>query len=275
MPTDRSPTHDALREFARAAYGQDIGGYTTGRPEYPDAVYQLLRTRCGLMFGSRVVESGPGSGQATRRLVEMGAHVVCVEPDPAMAAYLAGAFGDRISVVNDTLEKAELEAGSFDLAVAATSFDWVEQEVGLGKMAGFLKPGGWLALWWTVFADPERPDPFMEALTKLVGEADIGRQAGFRFPFERSARTKELETAGFVDLQLEIFPWTGKLTSAQIRALFGSMMDVHRRPPRERMEILDAVERVATDTFGGAVARPFVTVMYTGRKAGFFAGSGA
>lgn len=80
-----------------------------------------------------------------------------------MAAYLSERFPD-VEVVVDTFEGAALEPGRFDLVVAATSFHWVDQAVGVPKVAQCLKPGGWAALWWSIFDDPDRPDPCRDEL---------------------------------------------------------------------------------------------------------------
>src|ERR1039458_7195276 len=94
------PTHESLRAEARSVYGLDVAGYDAGRPEYPQRVYEVLETRCGLRAGSVVLECGPGTGQVTRRLVEAGARVVAIEPDPAMAAYLRQALqGKEVEVI--------------------------------------------------------------------------------------------------------------------------------------------------------------------------------
>ena len=72
-----------------------------------------------------------------------------------MASYLRStAASDELDVVTSSLEDAEVADAAFDLAVAATSFHWVDQEVGLSKLGHALKPGGWVALWWTLSAIP-------------------------------------------------------------------------------------------------------------------------
>jgi hypothetical protein len=43
------------------------------------------------------------------------------------------------------------------------------------------------------------------------------------------------------------------------------MATVIRRPPSEQQVLLDQIEVLATDTFGGRVERNFVTALYTGR----------
>jgi len=53
-----------------------------------------------------------------------------------------------------------LDPDRFDLAVAATSFHWVDQRRGLHKVSESLRPGAWIALWWRLFRDPDHPDAF-------------------------------------------------------------------------------------------------------------------
>lgn len=44
------------------------------------------------------------------------------------------------------------------------------------------------------------------------------------------------------------------------------MATVIRRSPQEQLEILDEVERIATEMQDGIVRRRFVTAIYTGRR---------
>ena len=53
--------------------------YDRARPGYPVPVFEALATFGDLRPGSRVLELGPGTGQATRPLAERGYQVVAVE----------------------------------------------------------------------------------------------------------------------------------------------------------------------------------------------------
>ena len=76
------PTKAISRSEGRALFGRDSALYERARPDYPERVYQLLVERCGLASGCRTIEVGAGSGQATKRLLELGARpLVAVEPD--------------------------------------------------------------------------------------------------------------------------------------------------------------------------------------------------
>jgi hypothetical protein len=46
------------------------------------------------------------------------------------------------------------------------------------------------------------------------------------------------------------------------------MATVLRRSPTEQERLLDAIEQLAVDRFGGVVERRFVTALYTGRRPG-------
>src|SRR5947207_424718 len=75
-------------------FGADPTGYDRARPEYPPRIYELLRERCGLRPGTRTFEIGPGTGQATRHLLRLGAApLIAVEPDERLAGFLASTLG--------------------------------------------------------------------------------------------------------------------------------------------------------------------------------------
>jgi SAM-dependent methyltransferase len=257
------------RAEARRLYGADPLGYEQGRPDYPDRVYELLQTRCGLRPGTTVVEIGPGTGRVTERLTRLGARVVGVEPDPALAAYLRDRMaGTGTDVLAGTFEDASLAEGGYDLAVAAMSFHWLAQDVALPKLGRIVRPGGSVALWWTVFGDPSRPDPFHDATHQLI-DRPAGREHADRPPFELDEagwRHALARGAGLVDVDAELIRWTARLDTDALRALYGSMIAVRRRPEPERRALLDELVRRALSDFGGVIERPFVTAMYTARR---------
>jgi SAM-dependent methyltransferase len=269
-PVDR-PSEALQRVEGRHLFGLDPGLYNEGRPDYPSFVYDELRHRCGMAKGSRVLEIGPGTGIVTRRLLAAGTRVVAVEPDPSLAAYLGQALvGHELKILTATFEDAQIDAGTFDLAVAATSFHWVDQEVGLKKLGTVIRPEGWIALWWTLFRDPSHPDPFSTAVEELLGPATRGAfdepgRPPFQLDFDH--RQRDLTRwAGLEEVTSTLVPWICVLSAPQARALYGSMATVLRRPPAEQLQLLDAIERLARETFGGEVERRFMTALYLGRR---------
>jgi len=262
-----APSLLSLRGEARTIFGSDAQGYDEGRPDYPAEVYDILAARCGLRAGASVVEIGAGTGLVTRRLVTAGARVVAIEPDQNMADHLAAAFSGNVEIIRGTFEEAALPQDSFDLAVAATSFHWVDQAAGLPKLGRVIRRDGWAAVWWTIFDDPDRDDAFRDALQARTGNGDPGFQRNSQFQLDAAARCRDLtELAGLTDVSGNLIRWTAELDTAQLRALYASMIRIRRLPADDRRRILDQISLLADHDFAGRVLRPFITAMYTGRR---------
>lgn len=261
------------RAEGRHLFGGDPALYDAARPGYPERVYVLLADRCGLAAGTRVFEVGPGPGLVTMRLLRAGAHVAAIEPDAALAAYLddaAAREGIEVETHVSSFEQARLPEESFALGVAATSFHWLDQAAGLRRARELLAPGGWWAMWWNVFNDPGRPDPFHDATTSLFRTLGRSPTAGERgrpqFALDSEARTSDLGAAGFEDIETEVIPWTISLDTAQVRDLYATFSPIARLASEERGRILDELAAIAEDSFGGRVERAFLTAVYTSRR---------
>ncbi len=161
-----------------------------------------------------VFEIGPGTGTATRRLLELGANpLVAVEPDDRLAIFLREAMADAaLTVVNSTFEEAALPEASFDLGLSATSFHWLDEDLALAKVAKLLRPGGWWAMVWNVFGDQHRPDPFHEA-TKILLDCPVSPSAGagdVPFALDAQARLASLEQTHAFSTALSTKPVRGR-----------------------------------------------------------------
>jgi hypothetical protein len=129
-----------------------------------------------------------------------------------------------------------------------------------------------VALWWTFFGDPRRPDPFHEALTpilrrlapELLDNPDTsGQDIPRPYALDVEARISEIERSGhFGPAYHETVAWTGRHSAAQVRALFGSYSPWLALPPDRRAVVLDALEHLAEENFDGVVERPYLTPIY-------------
>ena len=259
-------TRAAFRRSAgRDLYGQDPAAYALGRPAYPEAVYDVLRDRCHLSDGTRVLEIGPGSGLATQRFLSLGAAVMGVEPNPALAAFLLRVLPDAdLEVEVASFEDARLPDGAFDLAVAATSFHWVDPSVGPQKLRRALRPGGWVAIWWMLFEDPTTLDDFDRAIQTVLGPSQSIVDPGPNsLQIEADARCATLREAGFVEVRSEILRSVHTFDSTAIRALYATMAIVLRRPAPEQARVLDALQALVEREFNDLITRTFVTALYT------------
>ncbi|MBA3566762.1 MAG: class I SAM-dependent methyltransferase [Actinobacteria bacterium] len=259
------------RTEGRRVFGLDPAAYDAARPGHPPRVYEILVERCALQAGTTVLEVGPGTGQATRRLVLLGADpLVALEPNPALAAYLDDSLGARVDIWVVALEEAELPAAHFDVAVAASSFHWVEEEVGLEKLFDAVRPGGWVALWWTLFGEPGKPDAFIKATSPLLDNLRASPTRGAEgrpaHALDTEVRLGALGAAGFEDANHEILRWNASWDTQGIRALYGTFSPIARLDETRKTEILDGVAEIAERDFGGRVSRTLVTSLYTAHR---------
>jgi SAM-dependent methyltransferase len=259
------------REEGRRLFGSDPAAYDRARPGHPERVYEVLAERCGLGPATPVLEVGPGTGQATRRLLALGASpLVALEPDKALAAHLRAALGERVEVRETTLEEAELEPAAYELAAAASCFHWIDEDAGLAQLLAALRPGGWAAIWWTHFGDPDAPDAFITATTPLleglVSSPTAGDPGRPPHAHDREARVAALERAGFGSIEHELVRWETSWDADGIRALYGTFSPIARLDEARRTEILDRIARVAAEDFGGRVERTLVTSLFVARR---------
>jgi SAM-dependent methyltransferase len=249
----------------RKLYGQDPEVYERGRPEYPAEVYRILHEECGLAEGTTILEIGPGTGQATRHLLQAGAYVTAVEPNRAMAAHLKASMADdsHFELIPTSFEKAVLPAEAFDLVVAAMSFHWVEPREHR-RLSRLLRAGGSAATWWTAWRDPAAPDEFDSAVELLLGDpAGPPSARSGALELDIGARRADLRLAGLDDVRAQIIRSTVTLDARHMRDLWATTAVVLRRETQERQAVLDAIEGLVERSFGGAVTKTFVTAMYT------------
>lgn len=260
------------RRAGREAFGADPASYHRARPPYPEAVYDILRERCGLSEGAAVFEVGAGTGTATARLVALGAApLVAIEPDARLAAYLRDAVpSPDLQIHTETFDDAAIPESAFDLGTAFTAFHWVDQATGLTKAARLLKPGGWWTMAWNVFGDPDRVDPFYEASDPLFPKLDRSPSAGRGgppFALDEAWRREDLDRTGaFEAASYDRFDWTLVLDPAGVRRLCATYSEIAGMPEVEREAFLDALEDLATGPFQGRVEKHMVTALYTARK---------
>ncbi|MEU9337013.1 class I SAM-dependent methyltransferase [Streptomyces sp. NPDC048290] len=145
-PPDDRPEESRRSRLSRI-FDEDAELYDRARPGYPAALYDDLAELAGAGPGSRVLEVGCGTGQATVPLVRRGCRVVAVEAGARMAAVARRKLaGTDAQVVTADFETWPLPAEPFDLVLAATSFHWLDPALRMARAADALRTGGALAV---------------------------------------------------------------------------------------------------------------------------------
>jgi SAM-dependent methyltransferase len=139
--------------------------YDARRPGFPPVVFEEIVATTGLGRGSPVVEVGPGTGQATIRLAELGTQLIAVEPGAALVELLYQRFSafPNVTIIRSRFEDWEPPNTGFDAVVAASSWHWLEPATRWQKAHDVLNPSGWLVLLGhVVVTDPNEPEVYAE-----------------------------------------------------------------------------------------------------------------
>lgn len=232
--------------------------YDRARPPYPPVLHDTLVEVGASGPGRDVLEVGAGTGLATRELVARGSRVVALEPGAHLAGLLRRAV-PQAEVVVSTLEDADLPAAGFDAAVAATSLHWVDLAVGLPLLHRALRPGGRLAVFRHVFADPSRPPTdFRRRIAEVVARRP-GADTGPYVPVPRPTAAELVVGGWFVHERSEDWGWSIDLDTPAAGRLFASFSDWSGAEVAE-------VEQ-AVDELGGQVTEHYRTTLHVLRRA--------
>ena len=170
------PHADLYVDRARAdSFGAAAQLYDARRPRYPDQLIDDLLSR----GAQTVLDVGAGTGIASQQLLDKGADVLAVEPDPRMAEI---AKEKGIPVEMGTFESWDPAKRNFDLVVFGQSFHWVNPSIALPKIHSLLSTGGQLALMWNRLSptDPTHSDfaeiyrDYMNPGSPLIDGSSIG-----------------------------------------------------------------------------------------------------
>jgi len=211
--------------------------YDRVRPAYPPELFGALFSYLGRGDGLRAVEIGPGTGKATRPLLERGIAVTAVEPGAKLAAFLSEQLGSefpRLDVVVAKFDEAELEAGAFDLVFAATSFHWLDKATRFQGCQDLLREGGTLAVVHTNQIESEADGGFF-ARVQPVYDRHQQNDPRFAPPVEDELAPPEyddLVASGLFDeVALHRYRWDQCYTSSEYADLMRSYSGTQAMEP--------------------------------------------
>jgi SAM-dependent methyltransferase len=256
------------REALRRTFGAVAELYDQARPTYPAAVFDDIAELAGLAAGSRVLEIGPGTGQATVELARRGYRVTAVELSPDLAALaLRNAPEAEIVVANfETWEPPE--GAGFDAIVSFTAFHWIAPELRYTKTSRLLRPGGALAVVQGKHVLPEDGDPFFaevqEDYDAVVPHPDNRapgppeQAEGWAGEFQASGAFSAVEERR----HLQALPYTA---DAYI-AVLGTFSDNLALPAERREELFRRIHARIEARPGGTVTKHYLVTVTVGQR---------
>lgn len=213
-----------------SSFGAAAAAYAEHRPDYAHAA---LRWALEPAPGPRVLDLGAGTGKLTATLVELGAEVIAVEPDPAMLAELRRTL-PTVRALQGSAEAIPLPDASVDAVVAGNAMHWFTMDVAGPEIARVLAPGGILAGLWNIFDD--RVD-WVAELERVSGSAAIGRRdthSNWRAETADAHLPKTGLDARFGEPEQAEFPHGQRRTAESLVATFATKAGVLVMPEQER-----------------------------------------
>ncbi|WP_214466618.1 class I SAM-dependent methyltransferase [Microbacterium flavescens] len=248
----------ASRDEMSRSFGAAASAYESGRPDYPrEAVEWLLAPVHAEGRALRVADVGAGTGKLTRTIVETGADVVAIDPDPGMLASLRENVHGVPTFVG-TAERMPLPDASVDALLLGQAWHWVDPPLAAAECGRVLRSGGVLGLIWNV---RDESDPFVRGLTAIM----------------HASSAEQLIAAGgpvvgepFGRLENRTWTWTRAMGREVLLDMVASRSYVITAPADERERILrdvgalfDSASR-ATESGAEVVDVPYRTEAFRG-----------
>ena len=250
-----------------AAFNEVAALYDEVRPGYSSETIEAIVARAELTPGARILEIGCGTGQITLPLAARGYAITALEPGDALAALAAWKCRPypRVEIVPTSFEAWPLQAGAFDLVLAAQAFHWIEPAYGCARAAAALRARGGIALVWHL--DVSQSTAFWQATLPIYdacfppaapGDPPLSDKVSW---YEATLR----ESSDWEDVRKVRWAWERVYSGPDYLKLLNTFSDHRALREPHRTTFFRAI----TDTiarFGGEVRRLYETVLIAARK---------
>ncbi len=250
----------------RLSFNEAVEIYDRVRPTYPADLFAALFDL--LAVEPEIVEVGPGTGQATKDLLARGASVHAIEIGPAMAARLRANLGsERLQVSVGDFEVLHIEPRSADAVFSASAYHWISRRAQIDRPAAILRPRGVVAI--VDVIQVRSPDDLgffaaAQPIYERYGEGHTGPPPPTRDGVDPPVRSVLEADRRFDHVAVRRFDWNQTYRAADYRELMLSYSGTQMMEEPDRLGLLDDIESVIRNDFGGVVTRPLVVTLTTG-----------
>lgn len=238
--------------------------YERARPSYPAKLFDTFFA--ALPKEPRIVEIGPGTGQATRSLLDRGAHVTAIELGPTLAQAVQSKFAGnpRLTVVNAAFEDAPLPGHSFDAVTVATAYHWIDATAQIERPLELLRPGGFLGVIDLIQVDSATDHGYFDHVQPIYDA-----YGGSRSSWEPKAYdtvvpriAERLSESGlYASVEVYRVPWDQTYTASQYRDLLWTHSGTQMMAEPARTAMVDELVAAVDSDFGGSVTRPLCATL--------------
>ena len=235
------------------------------RPRYSKDLFDSLIRVAGIGPGKRVLELGPGTGQATEPVLDTGCDYHAIELGEHLYAKMREKYGNRpnFHIVNDDFITHDFGTEKFDMIYSAATIQWIPEAVAFSKTYGLLNPGGTLAMI-LIDGDYRSPDEALYDDIQKVYDAYFKPEVLYkdmRGPFDYRHATDY----GYTSLERRDFHGERVFTTDEYIAFCGTHCD-HIVIPEPYKTRFFAGLRDAVDAHGGRIVFHDTYTLYLAKK---------
>ena len=239
----------------RISFNEDEVNYDTYRPTYPDALFEDVVAYSQVGAGSRLIEIGIGTGQATLPFLRLGCDVTGIELGDRLSAFVGEKYSgySNFRVINTDFMLYPAEDNACDLIYSATAFHWLPQEEAYAKIMRSLKKGGTLALFWNHPFPNREDDPSNMVNRRIYDKYRPSNKKQIEFcEADCAVRIHQLQQYGFKKVESKLYRRVRTLTTEAYIHLLNTYSD-HRALDAGIKESFEAEMRQAIDDIGGSI----------------------
>ena len=233
------------------------------RPRYSAELFEYLIHYAQIGPAKKVLELGPGTGQATDPILETGCDYHAIELGEHLYAKMKEKYSrfPNFHIVNDDFITRDFGPQRFDLVYSAATIQWIPEEIAFSKTYELLNPGGVLAMMLTR-SDYRTPNEDLYAkIQKLYDQyykPDIPySQGGFRY--------HHASNYGYVDFEERDFHGRREMNPDEYVSFCGTHCDHIVIPEPYKTAFFEGLRNVVAEN-GGKVVFEDTYVLYLAKK---------
>ena len=233
------------------------------RPKYSKELFEYLINFVQLGPEKKVLEIGPGTGQATDLILGTECDYHAIELGEHLCAKMKEKY-DRypnFHIVNDDFITYDFGQQRFDLVYSAATIQWIPEETAFSKTFGLLKPGGTLAM---MLTRSDYRTPNEELYQKIQTVYDRYFKPEIPYP-HRGFKYGNAPNYGFADFREHDFHGRRVMGADEYVSYCGTHCD-HMVIPEPYKTLFFEGLRNAVEESGGKIVFEDTYVLYLARK---------
>ena len=234
--------------------------YNEARPGYPDELFSALIYATHLHKGAKLLEIGPGTGQATKPLAEKGFDITAIELGVALAGVAKYELREykKVQIIAGAFEEITLPPTSFDLVFAATSFHWIDPSLKYLKTHEILKSHGHLAIIHTNHISDERGDTFFKVSQPIYDRYDFtDKHRKPELPKSKDLKPNDIDESLFRSIHFQLFPVVITYNAKSFVRLLGTYSNHLAAAKEVQQAFFTEIENLINDKFQGKIDKHF------------------